>query len=119
MVLTGKAKEDFGLWHFENYNNAFEYTNFHELSDNLKNAIIIEWLDDVNIYITVQAFDDISSGYCRGFEGVIYDEKNNKNYFVLNDGDVFQTRQETTVKVIQKANKIYNEKFKQCVVCIG
>lgn len=49
MILTEKTLEDFNLWHFES-GNIFEYKNFHELSDNLKNAIIIEFFDSVGIW---------------------------------------------------------------------
>lgn len=55
MILTDKTKKDFGLWHFEN-GNYFEYINFHNLSDNLRNAIIIEWFDSVGIIINVKRY---------------------------------------------------------------
>lgn len=52
MILTGKTLEDFNLWLLEN-GNIFEYKNFHELSDNLKNALIIEFFDSVGIWGSV------------------------------------------------------------------
>jgi len=90
MILTGKAKEDFGMWHFENC-NPFEYINWHLLSDNLKNQIIIEWFDSVDIYIELFKLNKFIWSINN-----LYEESG------------FETRQQATEQAIIKANEIYN-----------
>lgn len=110
--MEGKAKDALFKFCQENDYSLFAESEKYKDLAIMNNALIIEWLDSVGSYITIQAFEDISSGYNRGFEVVIYDEKSNKNYFVLNNGDVFSTRQEATEAAIKKAVEIFNEKYK-------
>lgn len=101
MKLTGKAKEDFGLWHFETTDSIFEYKNWHLLSERSKNALIIEWFDSVGIYISISADKDIY-------------ELNDVIYFISFVGDEassqYENRQQATEQAIKYANKIYNER---------
>lgn len=89
MILDGKALEDFNLWHFES-GNVFEYKNFHELSDNLKNAIIIQFFDSVGIYISTRNSNNKFMSYITNNEFSFYGE----------------TRQQATKAAIIKTNEI-------------
>jgi hypothetical protein len=53
MILTGKAKKKFGIWHFERNTPIEEYENFHFLSYTCKNALIVEFFDSVGITVDV------------------------------------------------------------------
>jgi hypothetical protein len=99
MILTGKAKKDFGLWHFERNTPIEEYKNFYDLSNTCKNALIIEWFDSVGIYINIENLYYQSWWY----------------YKVKQCPDTYEqvimqnTRQEATEEAIKKTNEIYNK----------
>ena len=103
MILTGKTKEE-----FLKYLDVEEQWFNDECVDLFANALIIEWFDSVGFFISNPSFNDTGSGYQRGFECEVYDEKNNNIYEIYNDNDVFESRQEATEKAIIKANEIYN-----------
>ena len=102
MKITGKAKEDFFLWLYQEYD--FTRITFNELYPvNLKESLIIEWLDSVGIYIEVGAI--CIYGYAR------YDYNIQENN-TLNgmSGHTFSTRHEATQQAINKAIEIYNNR---------
>ena len=93
MILTGKCKEDFLKWYY--YNN-YHHQVFTETSDDIFiNALIIEWLDSVGIYIGITYFKD-SEFHWR----IHYKDK----YGTRN------SRPEAIEQAIIKANEIYNER---------
>jgi hypothetical protein len=92
MNLTNKCKTDFGMWHFSRNTPIEEYKNFHLLSDTCKNALIIEFFDSVDIYVSALRFDLKWKPLC--------------NHIIERN---FKTRQEATNKAIEKANEIYNK----------
>src|SRR5690606_33935055 len=101
MILTGKAKEDFLKWYY--YNN-YHHQVFTETSDDIFiNALIIEWIDSVGIFISinyVSFYDELRND--KGFEA-----------YVTNNGlsvkfRIVKNRQEAIEKAIKKANEIYN-----------
>ena len=105
MILTGKAKEDF----LEYYNNhsikyLLSWTDFDDLPLVVKNALIIEWLDSVGIYIntTYEEFEDIQ---VKKLPVLV------KTWIVWVNEELlidFNSRQEATDEAIKKANEIYN-----------
>ena len=102
MNLTEKCKEKFIFWMCENY----EYVRWHEYEDMPEcalNALIIEWLDSVGIYIELLYFVD--GNY---FVATVY---HNDGYDRIGD---FDTRTEATNEAIIKANDLYNETLKKC-----
>ncbi len=58
MDLTGKAREDFFAWlDIQGVSGVdisnWEFEKFHLLSGVSQNALIIEWLDSIQIYVSV------------------------------------------------------------------
>ena len=104
--LTGKCREDFD-------NHVYE--NMYQINENsgdmILNAIIIEFLDEKEIYIDIEVIKDKSSGYVRGFEsGVIFTMHGDlmaNNSDCLKE-DIYESRLEATNQAIIKANEIYN-----------
>ena len=108
MILTGKAKKDFFNWLDNQGVNGIDISNwefekFHLLSNVSQNSLIIEWLDSVGIYISINYVD-------------FYDElRNNTGFetYVTNKGLSIKfrsvsSRQEAIKQAIKKANEIYN-----------
>lgn len=106
MILTNKAKEDFLSWYGtgENYFNT-------TISEIEQNANIIEWFDEVEIYISILPYYMQHEKYNIGFEPTIFWYGLEETLY--NDNDVFETRQDATVEAIKRANNIYNSRFKQ------
>lgn len=103
MILTGKAKEDFLLYKGclkEELNDEIYYPK-----DTWLYTDIIEWFDSVGIVINVSGV--IRNGICNfSFE---IQENNTLNSI---ENYVFSSRQEATKQAIEKANEIYNNRFK-------
>ncbi len=116
MELTEKCKEDF--LEFVYYNEdclSVNETNKKEIQDEasaylsnlderFRNTLIIEWLDSVGIYISIEPyknlFDNGNLYFCFKIIDYPYISKNN----------VYQSRQEATTEAIIKVNQIYNER---------
>jgi len=96
MILTEKAKEDFGLWHFERNTPIEEYKNFYDLSKTCKNALIIEWFDSVGINILLTCEFDYG-----------YEILDNRYEVMECVKKWYDTRQQATEEAIKKACKIY------------
>ena len=92
MILTGKSKEEFF--------SKSKYTEsiFKELPILYQNALIIEWLDSVEIIIIIE---NLAKNF---FSFQI-------NHDVWMDYELaFKTRLDATIEAIKSAVKIYNEK---------
>lgn len=104
MILTDRAKEDFLNWYYNKYLNdgyCSTITNveafFKTIHQTFKQALIIEWLDVVEIYpIIVYCTDKTFDSYVTVNTERIECSQFNK------------TRQEVTQQAILKANEIYN-----------
>lgn len=97
MTLTGKAKTDFGIWHFERNTPIDEYKNFNSLSETCQNAVIIEWFDSVGIFITAKPSEHIKWSV-------------NWQYSIRNHVNApykFKSREEAYSAAILVANEIY------------
>lgn len=119
--LKDKAREDFETWNinrnleeinkYRNLGSVSQKVSFEDLSPNKHlvwdmeqvylNALIIEWLDTVNLKTTVGIT-----------QGDMF-----RAYLLLNSGrnslwieETFQNRQAATEAVIIKANELYNER---------
>lgn len=99
MILNGKALTDFGLFLVSNYKIA-DWDFFYTKPIVSQNALIIEWLDSVDIHISISADEDIY-------------KLNKSVYFIWFIGEhssiQYNSRQEATKKAIDKANNLYNE----------
>jgi len=97
--MNGKAKIDFTEWLEEDLNLKL----YNVDSDPIYlNALIIEWLDSVGIYIEIGGAD------YRGIE-FWYNIQERKT-INGNNGEYFSTRQEATEKAIETAVNTYNNK---------
>jgi hypothetical protein len=106
-LLNGKAKELFEKWVFKTYPKyAQSYHNgclsiFTDLTEQMTNALIIEWFDSVGVYIELGGinFDGLQFWY------------NIQEYNTINgiNGHKFNTRQEATTQAIKKANELINQ----------
>ena len=101
IILTDKAKTDFGLWHFERRTSIAEYENFHKLSETAQYAVIVEWFDSVGIYIEVGG----DLGFEIKFHYNILAFYNDR----IPNGKKFNSRIEATKEAIILANEIYNK----------
>lgn len=113
--LVGKAQTDFWKWYLSKDTlDSHKLTGQHKFSnDNVikvgflaeslvcQNAIIIEWFDSVNIYITSKP-----SEYTTGFITWQYSIRNYQNTPYR-----FSDRKGAYTEAIIKANEIYNVKF--------
>lgn len=97
-LLTGKAKEDFFYWFRENKRDLRK----SYLDDTCDNALIIEWLDSVGIYIQVVAIST------HGQPIFDYNIQQDNEINGMN-GYTFSTRLEATTEAIKQSNIIYNE----------
>jgi len=99
MILTDKAKEDF-LKYYNNHSNNYllSFTDFEDLPTSVQNALIIEWLDSVNIFIQIdfENREPIFSYYVYSGKDICSGEYN------------ANSRSEATQQAIIKANEIYN-----------
>ena len=114
MILTGKAKEEFFNWLDNQGVNGIDISNwefekFHLLSNVSKNALIIEWLDSIGIYIIISPSDNPKNW----FYTILGDDILSPFYQMYQSLDDFENRQEALTEAIKKANEIYNEKFEQ------
>lgn len=96
--LTGKAREHFYNWyednaHISKFNKTRNLTILHFIaqSESCQNALIIEWLDSVGIYIGIKLFTIKLEAYI----GQEYIGR-------------FDTRLEATAAALTKANEIFN-----------
>jgi len=97
MILTEQAKTDFKEWLEKEYD--VHYYNQECRIDICLNALIIEWLDSINIFINPYPCSD-----------GLWDYEITKDEKYLADGLAFKNRTEATNKAIEKANEIYNTK---------
>lgn len=101
-MLTGQCKSDFFSWLENNYEliikdcGGLDYF-WASLPHICEYALITEWFDSVGIYVSVNhsvRHEWFSFKVCADYT------------------DGFETRQEATKAAIEKANELYNDKFK-------
>lgn len=108
-MLTDKARTDFVEYHYNQVNFAEESHEDHwklflDTTEEIhQQASVIDWLDSVKLYVESGLYPDDHgrvdfSGSIFGFLGEWDDEK------------VYNTRQEATQAVIEKANELYNKR---------
>lgn len=106
MILQDKAKEDFLEWYGAD-ERYFETT----ATKTEEYANIIEWLDSVGFYITIESY--LGGGGVVFYPQIEYRNENHVDVFDCPKwDDGFQwystSRQEATKAAIEKANEIYN-----------
>jgi len=110
-ILIGKAKKDFYKWYKENIHISKLDTFFNQekakdlfqihfisQSETFKNAIVIEWLDSVGIYVEITRLDTDNPALCWFYS--VQGSEINK--------EPLNTRNQATIKAIEEAVKIYN-----------
>lgn len=112
MILNGKAKEDFLKYYWETQIKPLKFTVcqqkdlgdfFESIVPQLQQALIIEWLDSVKIYISINYVNFVNElTSVKGFEAMITNKHLTTRFREV------KTRQEATEKAIEKANEIYN-----------
>jgi len=103
MILTGKAKEAF-LKH-ENQPEVWLKIMYMSKSNTVINALIIEWLDSVGIYVDIEFFRKDIKDEAKFVAGTT-DSKN--GFRTL--GKEFNSRQQATERAIERAVEMFNSK---------
>lgn len=99
MILTSKAKQDFGMF-LVNKNKIADWETFYKLPIVCQYALIIEFFDIVGIYIHIEP-------YFKYSKRILF-----RNYIISNtdidEQNDYLSRSYATEKAIIKANEIYN-----------
>lgn len=120
MILTGKSKNDFEKWYWNDWlldsDRSFLNNDLNDAINHLwksnelfLNRLITDWLDSVGIYISIESVFDNMLGYHRGFQVQIYQD-GKQPISIDKDNDVFESRQQATESAIKEANEIYNSR---------
>ena len=108
-ALTGKVREAFKKW-FDEYSQKHHqkewldndlYLDEVYLPDELMNALIIEWLDSVGIYVSVEPSIPIGWEKPDCFIFRVCTDTNRLK---------FPTRQQATERAIERAVELFNER---------
>lgn len=111
MILTGKAKEDFLNFYWDNYIGKTRCIStkedsedfFNSLIKPLKPALIMEWFDSVGIFITIE-YNDIA----YKFQWNLGFNPRKKDVF---SQAIYANRNESSLSAIERANEIYNSNY--------
>lgn len=114
MKITGKARKYFFLWLYQEYD--FTRITFNELYPvNLKESLIIEWLDSVGYHVMVEPH--IGGGDDVYYAKVIYRMENSLDTWCNIENKKYQpsvfyfdNRHKATQQAINKAIEIYNNR---------
>lgn len=118
MILTGKSKQDFENWYWNDWlldsdrsnNDDFEAINHLWKADEIYlYPLITYYFDSVGIYISIESVFDNMLGYHRGFQVQIYQD-GKQPISIDKDNDVFEARQHAAEEAIKQANEIYNSR---------
>lgn len=115
MMLTGKAKEDFYYYVFNNIKEQLfgdlqdVYDYIYSLPISCKNALIIEWFDSVGIYTDAQMVSGFDFENNKVHSPVWFMNVFSEDDCCTDDVEVYPSRREATKQAIKKANQIYNE----------
>ena len=117
MILKDKSLKDFWEWYLlpetlshHKLTSQFKYSSgsalklcFLAMSETCQNAVIIEWLDSVGIYVSVNfvnIFNELETK--KGFESWVTFEHLTTRFRAV------ATREESINQALEKANEIYN-----------
>lgn len=113
-MLNGKAKEEFLKYYWETQIKPLKFSVcsqsdlgafFETIIPQLQQALIIEWFDSVQIFISINYVNFINElTSAKGFESMVTNKHITTRFREVN------TRTEATTKAIEKANEIYNKK---------
>lgn len=112
MKLTGKCKEDFDKWYVDNYcqdlkeySYMLEFNIFNCMYDEMKYGVYVDFFDSVGIWLMDNMFsieNDIANEFICQVET-----------FDLIWNTVKESRQESRIEAIKRANEIYNDNTRQ------
>jgi len=109
MILTGKCKEDFLEYYWENNIKPLKFSVckkddleqfFESISELFQNVLIIDFFDSVGIYITIFPCID------KTFDSYITINESRKECCQFQP-----TRPKATNAAIERANEIHNSKY--------
>lgn len=114
MILTGKAKDDFEKWYFENHcSSSLKFDEllphhreeifgwlYTKAGDIVLFSFILDWLDSVSIHVGVFPYLELMKG---GKNANVF-----RVYLCYSLHSVWANRQEATRAAIESANEIYN-----------
>lgn len=103
IILTDKAKSDFGFWLSQRRASIEEQENFRKLSETAQYAIIIEWFDSVGIFIEVGSLFDFAGIKFRF--NILENNETIQSYYNKFDGRLLAVKEG-----ISFANEIYNKR---------
>lgn len=108
MELTVKCKEDFKKWMRPDIYSEHRYSElitntFDNLPQSMKYGVYVDFFESVGIYISIDPLYDMQGTNRLCIYSLLLDY----NYYVQ-----CRNRQESRIKAIEKANEIYNEKYK-------
>lgn len=122
-ILTDKTLSTFERWYYETHCKSsikFEdlllwqkseiFDWLYSQCETIQYAFAVEFFDSVGIYIDTPTYFDKQAKYNRGFECIIFQDKQKEVIELFNDNDVFYSRQEANAKAIEKANEIFNNR---------
>jgi hypothetical protein len=96
MKLTGKCKEDFEKWYFDNDKNVYiDLKSFYSLDESMQYGVYVDFFDSVGIDIDI--FKTPEGKYLSAVE-------------MEGNDNIHNTRQEARTAAIEKANELYNNK---------
>ena len=100
MTLTAKAKEDFlEVFGVDEEDKSIALQYFQTKTEVERNALIIEWLDSLKIFINIKS----KFGQRKQCERFSYTLRH------FNSGFIFNSREDATMDAIKSANGIYNK----------
>lgn len=100
MILTDNAWENFNTWLDSDEDNLCGLDLF-QLNNSSINALIIDWLDSIEIYILVDYIIDAFDVEIKDYRD---HSKECKRYYISEK----PSRQEALEEAIKKVNEIYN-----------
>jgi hypothetical protein len=101
MKLTGKCKEDFEKWYFDNDKNVYiDLKSFYSLDESMQYGVYVDFFDSVGVHVEVK----VKSSFQKFNYGI-----HDKNEWIVSSAFI-KTRQEARTAAIEKANELYNNK---------
>ena len=100
-MLTDKAKQMFEEWYYKKYRSSRITMGFNKFPLSCQQALIVEWLDGIEIYLSpIFDLDEFQVYFDIG------KDKGSEDFLQRS----FKTRPEALAKAIEKVNQIINLK---------
>lgn len=121
-LLTGKCKEDFEKWYWEEvkiqrkdyikYGKASILKKFYRSMPSMQYGVLVDFFDSVDLFIGIEIKKSFK-GELKGFSVSVIKDKLSMRVILYNDkNEPFKLRKEARLEIIKKANELYNQKHK-------